>query len=74
MNEVTFMLAVLLEKKVITPKEAIELRKVAVEQTLNNSLKEMGGRVKTAIDKANAEPMKNVQSVSAKDFLGKVLQ
>lgn len=73
MNEAVFVLAVLLEKGVITPAEAVALRKVATTQTLNNSLPAMLEKVAVALKEANQKPANDVEVVDAKDYLKKVL-
>lgn len=69
MNELTFVIALFLEKGLLTPKEARELHKVAVNGSLNNSLSQMMAKVRIAVEAANTPPIANVKFVDAKDVL-----
>ncbi len=67
MNEMTFMLALLLEKNIITKEEAVKLHKVVVNQTISNNLDEMRRKVLSAL-KPDESAIK-LDNVSAKDLL-----
>lgn len=69
MNPITFILAILAEKKVLNAKEVKELYHAGINQTTNNSLPQMLAKVRTAIEKANTTPIGTVPVVDAKDFL-----
>jgi hypothetical protein len=66
MNEVTFVIALLLSKKLLSEKEAKELVNVATHSSLNNSLPQMLAKVQTALEKANAKPLASVDTIDAK--------
>ena len=66
MNEATFLLAILVNKKIINEKEAHKLRKEMAQGTLNTDLNTMLQKV----DNAFATPDKVLQTIDAKDILG----
>jgi hypothetical protein len=68
-NELTFILALLLEKEAITPKEFKELHSVVMNSSLNNSGTQMLSKVQEAIRKANTPVVASVQEIDAKDLL-----
>jgi hypothetical protein len=69
MNELTFILTLLLEKNIITSKEFKELHKVAVTSTLNNSAAQMLAKVQAAIRRANTPALASVQELDAADLM-----
>lgn len=69
MNSLTFVIALLYEKGLLTDKEAKALHKVAVEQTLNNNLRQMQERIRAAIDPDTSDTPISVTTVDARDLL-----
>lgn len=67
MNELTFVIALLHEKGILTKSEAVALRKVAVEQTLSNDLSAMHKKIVKALN-IKDDAIK-VQNINAKDLL-----
>lgn len=67
MNEITFILALLYEKGIISKEEAVSLRKVAVEKSISNNLDEMRSKIRVAL--ADKPSGIEVESVKAKELL-----
>lgn len=70
---VTFVVAILLAKGVITAKEAKELSDMATFNPLNSSLPQMTARVQEALNKAHKKPVADIDTVDAKEVFGKGL-
>lgn len=70
MNELTYVLAILVHKEVLTPLEARKVQKAAVEAVITSNLTEMV----TKVDKALRQPDDGLEKISAKDFLNLYMQ
>lgn len=69
MNELTFTIALLYEKGILSSKEAKELHKLAVTSSLNNSLPQMISKIRITLDKVDRPAIASVKTVDAKDVL-----
>lgn len=69
MNSLTFVIALLYEKGLLTQKEAMALHKIAVEQTLNNNLRQMQEKIRMALEGDDSQPSISVLEINAKDLL-----
>lgn len=65
MNELTYYLAILVQKKVLTPLEAKKLQGAAKEAVISSSLPEMMAKV----DRALKVKDDMIEKVDARDFL-----
>lgn len=65
MNEVTFVLAILVDKDILTLQEAAKLKKSLTQSTINSNLKNMIEKV----DKALAIKEDEIETISAVDLL-----
>lgn len=65
MNEVTFLLAILIKKEIITEHEAIVLKRSLSENIINGDLHQMIAKV----EKAFIKPTKDLETIDAKDLL-----
>jgi hypothetical protein len=61
MNEVTFVLAILVDKDILTLQEAAKLKKSLTQSTINSNLKNMIEKV----DKALAIKEDEIETISA---------
>lgn len=65
MNELTYMLAILVNKEVLTPLEARKIQKASTEGVISSNLPEMMAKVAKALK----QPEDTLEKISAKDFL-----
>lgn len=65
----TFVIAMLLAKKLITAKEAMLLNKLARDGVTNNNLQEMLSKVEAVLNTSEKKLINDVQVVDAKTLL-----
>lgn len=65
MNEITFILAVLVNKDVITLQEAVKLKKSLTQNVISSNLKDMIEKVSKALEIKESD----VETIDAQDIL-----
>jgi hypothetical protein len=73
MNDLVFVIALMYEKGLLTHNETVKLHKVATEQTMSSSLREMQDKIKLALDGAGKSSGVPTRAIDAKDLFNKNL-